>query len=389
MPGRAARFALIVGSLVGPIAPRADDAPRVTPVRTPDAGIQPVVATDAQGALHLVFFRGEPAAGDLYYAKRDPESGRFSTPIRVNSEPASAIAMGTIRGGQIAIGRDGRVHVAWNGSGKGATKNAVGSTPMLYSRSNAEKTGFEPQKNLMKRTSALDGGGSIAADSAGRVIVAWHGRTEDAGEGETGRQLYVARSTDDGASFADEVRALERPTGACACCGTKSLADRDGNAYVLFRAALTSSDRNLYLATSRDGGKSFAGTSIQPWKIDACPMSSESLAESNGSVYAAWETAGRVYFARIDPKSGKVGEPITPAGGIGRKHPSIAINAKGEVLLAWTEGTGWQRGGSLAWQVFDRAGKPIGSPGRLEGGIPTWGLPAAASMPDGSFVIVH
>jgi hypothetical protein len=34
----------------------------------------------------------------------------------VNSQPESAIAAGTIRGAQLAIGKAGRVHVAWNGS---------------------------------------------------------------------------------------------------------------------------------------------------------------------------------------------------------------------------------------------------------------------------------
>ena len=389
MPARTVRFAITLAFLGLAASARAADTPVVTLIGTPNSGLQPVVATDSEGGLHVLYFQGEPAAGDLFYVRSRPGTVAWTKPIRVNSEPKSAIAMGTIRGGQLAIGREGRVHVAWNGSGKGATKNAFGSTPMLYARSNTDRTAFEPQRNVMKRTSALDGGGSISADQSGNVYVSWHGRTEDAGDAETGRQLYVAHSNNDGETFADEAQALKRPTGACACCGTTSLADRDGNVYVLFRAAITTSDRDLYLASSRDQGKSFAGTSIHPWKIDACPMSSESLAESGGGVIAAWETAGQVYFAKIDAKTGKVSAPTAPAGGGGRKHPSVAVNAKGEVLLAWAEGTGWQRGGSLCWQVFDGKGKPVGSPGSLKAGIPTWSLPAAASRPDGSFVILH
>lgn len=389
MIDRAARFAITFALASIAATSYAAEPPVVTLLKTPDSGLQPVVATDSEGSLHVLYFKGEPAAGDLYYVQRQPGSDRFSKPIRVNSEPGSAIAMGTNRGGQLAVGRKGRVHVAWNGSGKGATKNAFGSTPMLYARSNSDRSAFEPQKNVMNRTSALDGGGSVAADKTGNVYVAWHGHTEEAGDGETGRQLYVARSKDDGETFRDEAQALERPTGACACCGTSSLADREGNVYVLFRAAITTSDRDLYLATSRDHGKTFAGTSLQPWKINACPMSSESLAESRNGVVAAWETAGQVYFTGIDPKTGKVGGRFAPTGGGGRKHPSVAVNARGEVLLAWAEGTGWQRGGSLCWQVFDDKGKPSGSPGRVKDGIPTWSLPAAASLPDGSFAIIH
>ena len=386
MPSRL-MIALAIPFLASPAT--AADAPAVTLLRAPDSAIQPQAVVDIQGVVHIVAFRGDPGRGDLYYSRRDPATGKLTAPIRVNSEPGSAIAMGTIRGAQVALGRDGRVHVAWNGSGETKTKNAFGSTPMLYARSNAARTAFEPERNLMKKTSALDGGGSIAADGKGGVFVAWHAKAEDSADGEAGRKLYVARSTDDGKTFAAEHPAIDRETGACGCCGTKSLADKAGNVYVLYRAATAAVGRDLYLLQSRDGGETFAGRSLHPWRIESCPMSSESLTEGGGSIAAAWETAGRVYFARINPITGKPSEPISPPGGAVRKHPTLAINTRGELLLAWTEGTGWQRGGDLAWQVFDRDGKPIGKPGRLEGGIPVWGLPSAVALPDESFLIVH
>ncbi len=107
----------------------------------------------------------------------------------MNSQPGSAIAIGTIRGGQVAVGRGGRIHVAWNGSNGARPKNPAGGTPMLYTRSEPGGKTFEPQRNLMQRTSALDGGGTIAADRDGNVYVAWHGRTEDAEPGEAHRRM--------------------------------------------------------------------------------------------------------------------------------------------------------------------------------------------------------
>jgi hypothetical protein len=73
------------------------------------------------------------------------------------------------------------------------------------------------------------------------------------------------------------------------------------------------------------------------------------------------------------------------ASGIAADH---AGNAHGETILVWTEGTGWQKGGSLAWQVFDRSGRPIGSSGRIEGGVPVWGLATVVARPDGGFMII-
>jgi hypothetical protein len=119
-------------------------------------------------------------------------------------------------------------------------------------------------------------------------------------------------------------------------------------------------------------------------------MSSESFAESAGGVLAAWETQGQVYYARIDPVTGKRSAPIpAPGRAGGRKHPAVAVNTRGEVLLVWTEGTGWQKGGDLAWQLFDREGRPAEQRGRLTGAVPVWGLATAVARTDGSFTILH
>ncbi len=119
-------------------------------------------------------------------------------------------------------------------------------------------------------------------------------------------------------------------------------------------------------------------------------MSSATMADSEAGVLAAWETRGQVYFSRVDPRTHRAGPPVAPAGGRGnRKHPAVAGNARGETILVWTEGTGWQKGGSLAWQVFDRSGRPVGPEGRIEGGVPVWSLATVVARPDGGFTIVH
>ena len=70
------------------------------------------------------------------------------------------------------------------------------------------------------------------------------------------------------------------------------------------------------------------------------------------------------------------------------KHPAVAVNKAGETLLVWTEGTGWQRGGALAWQMFGADGKPAGAPQRRDG-VPVWGLAAAVAESDGSFTVIY
>src|SRR6185436_6608676 len=112
----------------------------------------------------------------------------------------------------------------------------------------------------------------------------------------------------------------------------------------------------------------FRGSRVQPWEINACPMTSMSIAASRSELFGAWETAGQVYFGRIDTQDARIPAPIPAPGDAGtRKHPRLAVNAGGNLLLVWTEGTAWSRGGSLAWQLFDRTGTPIGARGSSSG----------------------
>jgi hypothetical protein len=369
----------------------ADQQDRVAVIATPDGGIQPQAVVDEVGAIHLVYFRGEPAGGDLFYARSKPGTTEFAKPHRVNSQPGSAVAIGTIRGGQLALGRNGQVHVAWNGSQKAAPPNPIKGTPMLYARLNDDRRAFEPQRNLMHRTFYLDGGGSIGADKEGNVYVAWHATSPDATPGEAGRRLWVARSRDDGKTFAAEAPALGAgsATGACGCCGTKALVDCRGTLYVLYRAAKGNVERDMMLATSRDHGAHFEAASLQRWPVSTCPMSSESLLDTPSGVLAAWETKGQVAYARVDPQSLEASPPISPPGGGNRKHPALAASAEGETILVWAEDTGWQRGGSLAWRIFDRSSRATREMGRVDGDVPVWSLPAVVARPDGTFLIIH
>src|SRR4051812_8190543 len=92
--------------------------PKVLLMRVPDDGIQPQCETDTAGTVHMIYFKGSASHGDLYYVKRGREDEKFSKPIRVNSQPESALAIGSVRGARLALGSNNVVHVAWMGSDK-------------------------------------------------------------------------------------------------------------------------------------------------------------------------------------------------------------------------------------------------------------------------------
>jgi hypothetical protein len=360
-------------------------------MRTPDGGIQPQAVMDQHGTLHLVYLKGDPAGCDVFYVKRPKNQRVFSQPIRVNSEPGSAIAIGTVRGAQLALGKNERVHVAWNGAQPARDPGAKGA-PMLYARLDDSGKSFEPQRNLMTSTMNLDGGGSVAADGKGNVYVVWHAHPRTGIEDELHRVVYVARSRDEGRSFAPEHKVNDGETGVCACCGLKAFADSKGRLFVLYRAVNEHSSRDSQLLVSTDHGATFHSRLLGAWQSSICPMSTPALGKGpDKTIIAAWETQGQVYRGFVVPE--RLDERLSAAaadGGTGgRKHPVFALSEgkASRLLMAWTEGTGWNKGGSLAWECIDLKDGQKAS-GELPG-VPVWGMAAAAPEADGTFTLIY
>ena len=117
----------------------------VTTMRLPGGGIQPQVVVDEHDVIHMIYFLGHPRAGDVFYMSSTDGGKSFSDPIRVNSQKDS-----TTIGAHLAIGKNGRAHVAWNGSHLAEPKAPSDMTPLLYARMNDEGTGFDEQQNVIR-----------------------------------------------------------------------------------------------------------------------------------------------------------------------------------------------------------------------------------------------
>jgi hypothetical protein len=360
--------------------------PPVSVLRVPDSGIQPQVLTN-DGVIHLLYFTGDPLKGNLNYVNSRDYGRTFSKPLRVNTQPGSALASGNIRGGQMALGRNGRLHVAWIGSSLAQPRLASNSAPVLYTRLNDAGNAFEPERSVSRLSWDADGA-TLAADSHDNVFVFWHGERPQ-GKGEDDRRLWLAKSIDGGRTFAGETVASDGSTGVCGCCGARAFADASGSLYVLFRAASQTVHRDMFLLSSNDHGATFQGSDISHWNIGACVMSSASLIQSSNGVLAAWESEKQVYFGRVRQGANKLEASIgAPGTGQNRKYPALAVNSRGETLFVWTEAMAWKKGGSAVWQAYGKELTPEGSAGKAEG-VPAWGLVAAFARPDGSFAVLY
>lgn len=382
-------FALTL--LSGPVsdagAAEAASPARVRVESVPEGGLQPDAVTDDSGRVHLIYLTGDPKAADIRYVTRSGPDSPWSPPRTVNSQPGAAIAVGTVRGPRLAMGQGNAIHVVWNGSGQARPKPAEG-TALLCSRLLPGNPAFEPQRAVGGATRHLDGGSAVAADGRGTVLAVWHAALPTpppGGDDETKRAVFVARSTDSGATFA-EPRRIDRPgTGVCACCGLAAGFRADGTAFVIYRGAEGGSGRGLVQLSSTDGGRNFASGRLDRWELSQCPMTTARLVPAGASTLAVWSTRGTVHAARLE-ENGAAADISGPDHRA--NHPVAAVGPTGSVLVAWTEGTGWQRGGGFAWQTLDPALSPAG-PASRRPGVPVWGALALWSERDGSFTLLH
>jgi hypothetical protein len=258
---------------------------------------------------------------------------------------------------------------------------SVESSPVLYSNSDDGKD-FTDEQNVMHSSWYLDGGASIAvlggpAVPAGssHIAIVWHAADGSKPAGEENRGVFLALSTDRGQTFAPETRIADANDGACACCGLHAFADFPGHLGILYRRAYKGEERDQTLIL-QVADNNWQRTRLDPWPAKTCPMSTSDAFVLGDGVLLAWETKGQVWLGKWN---GQLIKTMTAAPGKpdNRKHPRVTALPTGEVLLVWTEGTAWDKGGSIAWHQFDADLKPLdNTSGRAEG-LPAWGTAAA------------
>ena len=349
--------------------------------RVPESGLQPDAVTDSQGRVHLIYLAGDPKASDIHYVHRSSPSAPWSEPVRVNSQTGSAVAIGTVRGPRLVLAGPDSVAVVWNGSSQAEPKTES-SAPLLWTIRHGTNA-FQPQQNLFGSLAHLDGGAAIASDGRGRVWIVGHAADSRESVSEVARGVYLWRSSDFGKTMSSARRIDTPARGVCACCALTVGFREPNELIVLYRAATGGSERGLIELVSTNGGAHFASRPLDTWTLNECPMTTTRL--DADARCGAWSTRGVIQLGPL--RSG--GPPVAvSAPGARANHPVIVAGPSGEYLVAWTEGTGWQRGGSLAWVQVDAQGQPRGAVER-QNGVPVWGSLAGVREADGSYTVLY
>jgi hypothetical protein len=142
---------------------------------------------------------------------------------------------------------------------------------------------------------------TMALAPDGAIYAAWlDGRDRGPGT-QRGSGLYIAKSANRGQSFEKSVRVA---LNVCPCCRPSIAFSSENTMHIGWRGVLNDDVRDIFVATSTDGGATFgSGTRVAEdnWQINGCPHSGPSLATLGGRLFAAWRTVSgdraRLYIA--------------------------------------------------------------------------------------------
>ena len=178
---------------------------------------------------------------------------------------------------------------------------------------------------------AEEGFNALASDGKGKFFVTWLDL-----RGDRKNKIFGATSTDGGQAWSRNQLVYRSPDSTvCECC-QPSAAMRGDKVYVMFRNWLDGA-RNMYVATSLDGGNSF-----QPplkmgngsWKLNACPMDGGGISASRDGLTTVWRREKELYLS----KPGGAEQPIASG-----RNASVATSGSNTFVVWQDQGEVWFR----------------------------------------------
>src|ERR1044072_3539438 len=268
-----------------------NSGPRPVQISTPgiDAA-EPVIASARDGSFYVAWVNHDAKTADVMLARLNDAGEIQGSPVRVNKEAGAATAW---RGDQpsLAVAPDGAVHVLWTARVDAGEQHG---TDVYLSSSTDRGQSFMTQVKVNDdKAPGPHGMHSLAVAGDGRIYAAWldernvHApKPSTKGEGhhmESNRDLYLATSTDGGRTFSANRKVA---SDACPCCKTSLAVAADGTLYAGWRQVLPGSFRHIAVASSTDGGTKFSAPMIvsdDRWMLQGCAVSGPSLSVDKAS----------------------------------------------------------------------------------------------------------
>lgn len=277
---------------------------------------QPQVAIGSDDRVHVVFGLGD----SVQYAQSADKGATFDKATAAFQIPN--MSLGMRRGPRIVATGNSLVVTAVGGKhGKGKDGDVLS-----WRSSDGGKSWAGPVRVNDVADSAREGLHAMASSDDGQIWCVWLDLRNKSTE------IFASRSVDGGASWEPNILVYRSPDGSvCQCCHPSVIVV--GKRLVIMFRNLIDGNRDMYVTSSEDSGKSFSpavklghGT----WHLDACPMDGGMLAAgADGLIETAWRRDDKIYAVAGPDKA----EVMVGRG----QQPWIAAT-KSEAFIVWTTG---------------------------------------------------
>jgi hypothetical protein len=246
---------------------------------TPHDGgaFSPRIALDSGEGLHVVWGDTLEPGGKVVYVRSTDQGATFAEPHIISGASSTAFEP------EIAVDSQDGVNIVWQ-------DEASGVSAVMFARSTDGGANF----SAPRRVSSGEGRASeaqIAADASGGLNVVW------VDESSGSSQAYYSRSTDHGETFSEPINASNMPGGnihkpvVAVFNDIVYLAYQDGDLF-----GEDDGDRQVFLATSADGGQTFAASRQVSRADGQCGRahSPAMVVDSRGMLHIVWIDASVV-----------------------------------------------------------------------------------------------
>lgn len=303
-------------------------------------GIEPRVKTDPLGNLYAAAIQGIPAGTDVWKSMDGGTSWRYLGQPD-GTQAAAAIARGGGLGGgdeDLAIGATGSVYVSslWLGSATQSNSYDGGNTWVVNPVSTDEP--------IVDRQWIASYGDNVVYLTTKQLGAALNGTSS----------IFVAKSFDGGITFPQVTQVTTPLVGVQP--GDQGNIEVDPNNGYVYTVFFDESGKNLYMARSTDGGVHFDVKLVYANTVSMVNVFPSLAIDTSGDLYIVYSDSHSAYLTASTDHGADWSYPVRVSNGSDTKSvigPWVTAGAPGHVNITWWGTSALNNNDTTAkWKVF-------------------------------------
>ncbi|MBI1357770.1 MAG: hypothetical protein GC160_25820 [Acidobacteria bacterium] len=317
------------------------------------------LALRASGAVYLLAVSGGHAGSSLGMSTSSDGGDSFAPPTPISPEGAAVSSHGE-NSPSFGFSPGIEAYALWERSAGGEL-----GTELLLSRSPAfGHVWEEPVRVTDKSEPSTNAFSSLGVSPRGEAYAVWLDGRDRAKCPPGTSSVYLGKSSDGGKTVQPNVAVAH---GVCPCCRPSIAFGSGGKVHVSWRQVFPGSIRDIGVATSTDGGKTFSEpvrVAADNWKIDGCPHSGASMVVKGDRLWIGWYSDGEGSNSGVRLSYSDDGglsfapAKIVSAEILDANHPDLTVADDGRVLMVFKgraagQQDGWAPSGAWVLEAFD------------------------------------